>query len=76
MTKKQIELLEDVLHDARTGWNIKVEFPASITEMIEARIAFNERMIKIHGMCEDPYLRTLKDEVFTLRWLKSHFEGK
>lgn len=74
MTLKQARLLEDVLHDAITGWNTKVTFPATISEMIDARIEYGERILTQHKGYNAPFVESLKDEVFTLRFLKSLFE--
>lgn len=69
-------MLEDVLHDAITGWNTNVTFPATISEMIDARIDYCKSTIEMDekfGLHSS--VRRLRDECRRLNELKEMMRG-
>ena len=81
MTREQADLLKNVLYDSVNHWNTDVVFPATIEQMIDAKIKYCEERAEVfcehrnESMCEFSYWEFIK-QIDALKDLKTIMEGK
>ena len=81
MNKEQIQLLNDTLSDALCSRDCKIDFPTTICDIIDAKIAYYQAehidlIMESSEEIKSRYLKTYKNRVARLQELKTIMDGK